>query len=212
MSNDYLEKGGILCIYGSPRKGGNTDLLMDAFAKGAEAAGGKVHRVYLRDLKFSPCLELYRCRREGVCGLKDDMTPLYDLMANAHGVALATPVMFYTVSAFTKAFMDRCQSLWCVKYLLKRPVFPERGAKAKGVLLCAGGSAGVKLFDGIRMTFKYFLDAIDGEPFGEVLVRNADKLNDVKKLPETLAEAERLGAELARSIAAGLEGGLAESR
>ena len=205
MSNPLERPIEILCVYGSPRKGGNTDLLLDAFAQGAAEAGGTVRKVHLRELKFSPCIELYRCRKEGKCGLTDDMTPLYSMLGSALGVAIASPVMFYTVSAFTKAFMDRCQSLWCVKYILKRPVFPERPLPARGVLLSVGGSAGQKLFDGIKMTFKYFLDAIDGEPWGEVLVRNADNLNDIKKQPEALEEAKSLGARLVAAIRQDLE-------
>lgn len=206
MSNELLSGISVLCVYGSPRKGGNTDLLMDAFAEGVTEAGGEAVKIYLRDLKFFPCLELYKCRKEGVCGITDDMTPVYGLLAKARGVAVASPVMFYTVSAFTKAFMDRCQSLWCVKYIHKRPVFPERGGRARGVLLSAGGSAGQKLFDGMRTTFKYFLDAIDGDHWGEVLVRNVDNRNDIKKHPEALEEARSLGAKLVAELAMEQEG------
>lgn len=186
--------------------------MMDAFAEGVAEAGGEAVRIYLREMKITPCLELYKCRKDGVCGIRDDMTPVYGQLAGARGVALASPVMFYTVSAFTKAFMDRCQSLWCVKYLHKRPVFPERGGRAKGVLLSVGGSSGQKLFDGMRITFKYFLDAIDGDHWGEVLVRNVDNRNDIKKHPEVLEEARALGAKLVAELAGDGEGEVGQGR
>ena len=78
MSNEHGSEPEILCIYGSPRVHGNTDLLMDAFASGVEQAGGRAERVYLRNLKISPCREIYACRDKGKCALRDDMDALYD--------------------------------------------------------------------------------------------------------------------------------------
>ncbi|NTU59520.1 MAG: flavodoxin family protein, partial [Deltaproteobacteria bacterium] len=106
----------ILCVYGSPRVHGNTDALMDAFAAGVEGAGAVAERVYLRNLKISPCREIYACKNHGRCALQDDMQPLYDRLRDVDAVALASPVMFYGVSATAKAFIDRCQAFWCLKY------------------------------------------------------------------------------------------------
>lgn len=195
----------ILCVYGSPRKGGNTDDMMDAFIEGVLEAGGTPKRVYLRDLEISPCLELYRCRNMGECAIKDAMTGLYEDLKTTHGIALATPVMFYSVSAMAKAFIDRCQAFWAVKYLLKKPLAPERKIRPLGVFLAGGGSKGQKLFDGLRMTFKYFLDAVDGEYFGEVCLREVDVRNDAKKQPEGLNEARLLGIRLTRTLREKLE-------
>lgn len=203
MSNERNGKPVVLCVYGSPRSGGNTDTMMDAFASGVEEGGGVAKRVYLRDLNISPCRELYKCRKFGECAINDDMTPLYAELLSADGVALASPVMFYAVSAMTKAFIDRCQALWCAKYMVKKELRPAGKKGPKGVMLSAGGSAGVKLFDGIRMTFKYFLDAIDGEYWGELFIRNVDVRGDAKKKPEELAEAKAMGARLAAELAAG---------
>lgn len=204
MSNEQ-GKGSpkVLCVYGSPRAGGNTDVMMERFAAGVEKAGGTVRKVVLRELNISPCKELYRCRRFGECAINDDMTPLYAELLDADAVALASPVMFYAVSAMTKAFIDRCQALWAVKYLLKKPMRPEGVRGPKGILLSAGGSAGQKLFDGIRMTFKYFLDAIDGEFAGEYLIRNVDVRGDAGQHPEALDEIEALGAALVAELSAG---------
>lgn len=203
MSNGPEDKPVVLCVYGSPRKGGNTDTLMDEFAFGVEEGGGVAKRVYLRDLSISPCKELYKCRRFGQCAIEDDMTPLYADLLSAGGVALASPVMFYAVSATAKAFIDRTQALWCAKYMVKKELRSQGVPGPKGVILAAGGSSGPKLFDGIRMTFKYFLDAIGGECWGELFVRNVDVRGDAKKRPEELAEAKAMGKRLAAELAAG---------
>lgn len=196
----------VLCLYGSPRKGGNTDVLMDAFVQGVEEAGGVAEKVYLRGLNISPCRELYRCRRyEGQCAIEDDMTPLYERLKACDALVLSAPVMFYGFPALTKAFIDRCQALWCVKYLHEKPVAPLRKARPKAVLLSLGGSNGQKLFDGVRMTFRYFLDALDIDPWEELFIRGVDKLGDAKKHPDELAASRALGRRLVEEATRDLE-------
>lgn len=68
----------VLIISGSPRKGGNSDILCDRFREGAEAAGNTVEKVFLRSLKIGPCMACYGCRGKGVCVQKDDMEELLD--------------------------------------------------------------------------------------------------------------------------------------
>ena len=55
----------ILAIYGSPRRQGNTSLLLQEAVKGARKAGAQVEEIWLRDLKMSPCLEIYGCKKTG---------------------------------------------------------------------------------------------------------------------------------------------------
>ncbi|MFH1491579.1 MAG: flavodoxin family protein, partial [Pseudomonadota bacterium] len=70
----------VLGIYGSPRKKGNTDQLLDRALEGAEAEGAEVTRVYARDLKMSGCIECGGCDKTGQCVVKDDMQTVYPLM------------------------------------------------------------------------------------------------------------------------------------
>ena len=63
----------VLGIYGSPRRQGNSDILMKAFLQGAAEAGAAVEEIFLRDLKISPCLEIYHCFKDGTCPIKDEM-------------------------------------------------------------------------------------------------------------------------------------------
>lgn len=214
MSNRPGPVPRILCIYGSPRIRGNTDLLMDAFAAGAERAGVDVERVFLRNLKISPCREIYACKNEGRCALQDDMQPLYDSLRDADAVALSSPVMFYGVTAHAKAFIDRCQALWCLKYFRGEQISRSRLAQRRGVFLSVGGSKGKKLFEGPVLTFKYFLDAIDATPWKWLTYREVDEKGDVEKHPTALAEAGALGAELGAVLSdefRGVEGGKKEN-
>ncbi len=184
-----------LTIWGSPRRGGNSEILLKAFSDGAAQAGAHVERIALRELKISPCLEIYHCFKDGTCPIKDDMLPLYDKLLEADVVALATPIFFYSVSAQAKAFIDRTQALWARRYQLKQD-FP--GPERQGVLLCTAATRGKLLFVGARLVAKYFFDAINVSYAAEILVRGVDDKGDILKRPEVLSAAEDLGRRLAQ--------------
>ncbi len=184
----------VLGIFGSPRRQGNSDLLMKAFLEGAAASGAEVEEVFLRERKISPCLEIYHCFKDGTCPIKDDMLPLYDKLVAADVVALASPVFFYGLSAQAKAMIDRTQALWSRRYAIKQD-FP--GGNRQGVLLCTGATKGRLLFVGCRLTAKYFFDAINVRYAAEILVRGVDEKGAIKERPEVLEQARDLGRRLA---------------
>ncbi len=196
----------VLCVYGSPRIGGNTDGLMDAFVAGLTEAGARAERAYLRNLTISPCREIYACEREGACALKDDMVPLYEALQDAHAIALASPVMFYGVSAHAKAFIDRCQAFWCRKHRRGERCNRTPLAERKGVFLSVGGSVGKKIFDGPQLTFRYFLETLDAAPWRALTYRDLDQKGAVQGHPTALDDARGAGRELAAAVAADLAG------
>ena len=183
----------ILGIWGSPRQGGNSEILLDAFLEGAAAGGAEVEKLILRRLKISPCQEIYHCFKDGTCPIKDDMLPLYDKLLAADVVALASPIFFYSVSAQAKAFIDSTQALWARRYHLKQD-FP--GGSRQGVLLCTAATRGKLLFVGARLVAKYFFDAINVSYAGEILVRGVDEKGAIHGQPEVLDAARQLGRRL----------------
>lgn len=96
-----------LVIAGSPRKGGNSDLLCDAFLKGAQEAGCEGEKIYVQDLRLSGCRACYGCRATRKCVLRDDMNQVLDKMVAADVIVLATPVYFYSLSGQMKVLIDR---------------------------------------------------------------------------------------------------------
>lgn len=103
----------VLILSGSPRKGGNSDLLCDQFAKGAQTAGHQVEKVFVNGKKISPCKGCYYCEtHNGLCAIKDDMATLLDKIQAADVLVLASPVYFYSVNAQMKAVIDRCVARW----------------------------------------------------------------------------------------------------
>ncbi len=185
----------VLGIWGSPRRGGNSEILLDAFLQGAAQGGAETEKVSLRDLKISPCMEIYHCFKDGTCPIKDDMRELYDKLLAADVVALASPIFFYSVSAQAKAMIDRTQALWSRRYVLKQD-FP--GGSRQGVLLCTGATKGRLVFVGARLVAKYFFDAINVSYAAEILVRSVDAKGAILSKPEVLTTATNLGRRLAQ--------------
>jgi len=171
-------------------------LLLKEMLRGCQGAQAKVEEIYLRDLKITPCLEIYACRKDGQCPIRDDMQSLYPKLSDTDVLALASPIFFYSVSAQTKAFIDRCQAFWAKKYLLNQPVASGKGLR-KGVFLSVGGSKGEKIFDGALMTMKYFFDSLDMVFYKSLLFRGVDEKGEILHHPTAMAEAYDLGKKLA---------------
>jgi multimeric flavodoxin WrbA len=190
----------LLAIYGSPRRRGNTSSLLQRAVQGAREAGDHVDEVILRDLKMSPCLEIYGCKKTGRCVIRDDFQKLYDQILSCDGIMLASPIFFYTVSAHTKILMDRCQSLWVKKYWLEKRSHEKKELARKGLFISVGATKGKKLFDGVLLSIRYFFDALDTELWHSVLFRGLDFEGDILKHPEYLEEAYQAGMALSSTI------------
>jgi multimeric flavodoxin WrbA len=190
----------ILALYGSPRKHGNTSTLLERVVRGARDGGASVEEIFLRDLSISPCLEIYACRETGRCGMRDDFDSLREKLLTCDALMLASPIFFYTVSAHTKIFMDRCQEFWSKKYLIDKARFGLRPPTRKALFVSVGATSGAKLFDGVLLTMKYFLDTLDMELWGSLLFRGLDGQSDVLAHPDYLDEAYRTGCKLAAGI------------
>ena len=190
----------ILAIHGSPRRKGNTALLLREAVRGARDEGADVEEVVLRDLKISPCLEIYGCRKAGRCAIQDDFQPLYDQLLACRGLMLASPIFFYSVSAHTKSMIDRCQSLWVKKYWIEESKMVLREPRRRGLFISVGATRGPRLFDGTLLTLRYFFDVLDMELWKSLLYRGLDFEGDILKHPDYLEEAYRTGRDLVQAI------------
>lgn len=184
----------VLGIMGSPRRQGNTELLLDKALEGAREEGAEVQKVLVSKLKISPCLEIYACLKDGNCAIKDDMQSLYKKLLEADHIIFASPIFFYGVTSQAKAVIDRCQALWVRRYVLGMGKGDKR--VRKGVFISVGATRGKKLFDGTVLTVKYFFDAVGVKYSNDLLVRGVDDKAQIKEHPATLEDAFRLGQEL----------------
>jgi multimeric flavodoxin WrbA len=103
----------VLILSGSPRIGGNSDLLCDEFMRGAIDAGNQVEKICIRETKIGYCTACYFCRESGgICAIKDDMGEILKKMHWAEVIVMASPVYFYSIDAQMKAVIDRTLAQW----------------------------------------------------------------------------------------------------
>lgn len=196
----------IVALYGSPRKNGNSTALLKQAVSGAREAGGEVDEIFLRDYKISPCLEIYNCIKTGECAIRDDFPAILEKLEACDGIMLASPIFFYTVSAHTKIFMDRCQALWVRKYWIDKQEFGKTPEVRKGLFISVGATEGKKLFAGALLTVKYFFDVLDAGLWRTVLCRGVDKRGEIDNRPEYLQEAYDAGRDLVVTLRLEQEG------
>lgn len=97
----------VLGISGSPREGGNTDIMVREALEGARLSGAEVEFVGLAGKKISGCEACAECGKGGRCVIDDDMQPIYPKLVAADVVIIGSPVYFGMVTAQTKALLDR---------------------------------------------------------------------------------------------------------
>ena len=190
----------IAAVYGSPRRRGNTALLLRQAVAGARDAGAKVSEIVLRDLKMSPCLEIYGCKTTGRCVIDDDYGAIETLLQEVDGLMLASPIFFYTVSAHTKILMDRCNSLWVKKYLIEKKPFGQTQYPRKGLFIAVGSTKGKRLFEGAELSVKYFMDALDMQLWRSLCYRGIETEGQIQDHPTALQEANEAGRALIEAL------------
>lgn len=140
----------VLILSSSPRKGGNTDLLCDAFAKGAREAGNKVTKIRVADKRVGYCAACGACQKTGKCAIADDAAAILRKMQAADVIVFGTPVYFYSCSAQLKALFDRTVAIF--PNLVNRDYY----------YLMAMGDANKEMFAGTVKSLDGFLDCYEG--------------------------------------------------
>lgn len=135
----------VLILSGSPRKGGNSDILCDEFAKGAADAGHEVEKIRVAEKSIGYCRACYACKETGNCVIKDDMAEVLQKMIDADVLVLASPVYFYSIDAQLKAVIDRTVARWLEvknkEFYYIVTAADEENASAETTLACFHGYA-----------------------------------------------------------------------
>ena len=185
----------IVGILGSPRRKGNSDLLLDRALKAASDAGAEVRKVVLNELKLRPCQGCNDCHEDGECVQRDDLTLVYELLEQADAVIIASPIYFSGPSAQTKILIDRCQCLWVRNEKLGRYA---NGRKRRGAFMAVAGDAKA-VFRHAVGEIRAFYSAIGLSYDGEILLPGVEGKGEVLSHPDALEQAEALGRRLALS-------------
>lgn len=202
----------VLGISGSPRKGGNTDLLLDEALKAARRKGAKTKKIVLDELKFSPCQECKNIRKDGICVIKDDWQNIFSEIENSDGIILASPIFFGSVSAQTKMMIDRFQCQWLAKNKFVPPAKPlathgktykpkKRKATCHeagrvGAFICVEASRRKDFFENAKSIVRNFFATIDVVYKEELLCSGVDKKGAVRERPECLKRASEIGKKI----------------
>ena len=103
----------VLILSGSPRRGGNSDILCDEFMKGALDSGNEVEKIFVAEKKIAPCTGCYYCKNSGGrCAFNDDMGEILQKIIDCDVLVLSSPVYFYSISAQLKTLLDRTVARW----------------------------------------------------------------------------------------------------
>ena len=184
---------------GSPRKGGNTDLLLDSFLRGVKEGGGEYEKLSISDLDISPCRECLTCEETGECVIPDDTQTIYRKLLKVDKIVLASPSFFYGFPAQIKALIDRCQFLWARKHILNwdpaeiSSFHPNSLPQKEAFAILLGATGGNNLFTGQLNTIRYFLEPLNAQLIGSLLFRKIEKGGDILRHPSALDEAYQAG-------------------
>ena len=188
----------LLAIAGSPRRGGNTDVLLEKFVEGALGAGAEVKTMTPCALKIEGCRHCDACLMKGLCQIQDDMQGVYQELEAADRLVIATPLQFMSVPSQLKALIDRCQALWVRKYILKIPPLGDARVR-QGFVISVGGRRTIpNLFDGELVTLRTLFRSLEVSYAGDLLIPGVDAQGDILQHPEALEKAYEEGRKLVK--------------
>ena len=182
----------ILAISGSPRKQGNTEILLNEVLKGASTKGAEVELYSVSGKTIGPCDACFSCRKTGKCCIDDDMQDLYEKLLEADGIIFGTPIYLYALTAQTKAIMDRTFSLNHDQTALAN--------KIGGVVVVAGS---LGLLDAMKDIYFYFV-SMQMLPANYVAAYGNSK-GEVLELPKCREAAQQLGQQMVLLASMGFE-------
>jgi multimeric flavodoxin WrbA len=180
----------ILAVVGSPRKGGNTDLLVSRIADGAASRNAQVDMVRLGELQIRECDGCHACWTGRPCSKQDDMLALYPKIAASETIVFGTPVYWYGPTALMKGFIDRFVYFNCEA---NRPMVRGKRAAVAVVL----EETQEQTWRPVVEFFEKSLAYLEMKPAGTIIVPGVGRKGEILEQPQRLEEAYRLGAKLA---------------
>lgn len=175
----------IYVVSSTMRKNGNSDVLCDAFIKGAVESGNSVEKLRLKDIELKFCIGCLSCQRTGKCVLNDDVNKFLDEVQGSDVLVFATPIYYYAVSGQLKTFLDRMN-----------PLFPKDNKFKKVYLLATAADGAEEAMDGAIKEVEGWISCFEGvELAGVVYGTGATDIGDIKG-----TAAEKKAYEIGKSI------------
>ena len=181
----------ILGISGTPRKGGNSEILLGSALAPFSEAGWDITRILLSELSIAPCVGCEACQnQDGCCIDNDDMKKIYDAYDNCNAIIISAPAYWRNVPAQLKAVFDRTYAVG-----KKRPL---QGKLGGAICVGRGSSGGQSIVLNIIHNFYLSCGAlcVPGELNG--VTASADKPGGILEQPRRLNQARILGENIIR--------------
>ncbi len=188
----------VLAIYGSHRRGKNSDMLVGKMLEGIGSDGVSVEKIYASSQGIKSCTACEGCYMLGRCVIKDEMQQVYQAIDKADIVISSSPVYFYTVTSDMKKLIDRCQAVWASKYKTDSSLISKK--HRVGYIVCTAGEPEERSYFGCTIkVFEIFYKCINTELIGSLLVSNVDD-EHVKDRIDIQLEAFEVGRQLRESF------------
>jgi multimeric flavodoxin WrbA len=192
MMTEKTDSKKVLVLLGSPRKKGNSTTLAKKIIEGAEAAGATVEQIYLHGRDIAACQACYACQKPDSkgCAIDDDMQPIYQKLLDADAWVIASPVYWFSMSAQTKLFFDRCFALLAYK---------EGAFAGKRIAIAMSYGDADPFNSGCVNALRTFQDAFRyvGAKMVGMVYGSAEKPGEIKSNQTLMEAAEALGKKLA---------------
>ncbi len=194
----------VLAFAGSPRRGGNSETLLDwVLAAMAADADAVVEKIALTEANINPCRGCNACQKLNRCVQRDGMDIVHDKIIAADVIILAAPIFCMGIAAQAKVLIDRAQVFTSRKYVLKLPVVPpERKGKRLGIFLSTAGQNWSYVFDAAIPSVKCFFNVIEvkDKDIRYLMINHVDEKGAILSHPTAKADAEKLGGAVITDI------------
>lgn len=173
----------ILSLIGTPRKGSNTDILIEKILEGSTPLGYSSEKLYLYDYEISPCIDCRYCKKgDYVCALDDGMQSIYPKLEEADVIIFGTPLYWYGPTGKMKLLVDRL-----------RPYVANGKLKGKKAVIVTPSAEGPEACEPLVQMFRMSFDYLGVEFAGEILATAYEK-GEVAQNQEELKRAYEFGA------------------
>ena len=199
----------ILAFAGSPRRHGNSEILLDWVLASMDAEPDvSIEKVPLTEANIHMCNGCNACEKLNKCIQRDGMDIYHDKIIETDCIVLSSPIFCMGLAAQVKALVDRAQVFRSRKYVLKLPIVPpERKGKRFGVFLATAGQNWSYVFDAAVPSVKCFFHVIDvkDSDISYLMINGVDEKGVIEYHPTAKTDAEKLGkavvAELRKRLA-----------
>lgn len=186
----------IVCIQGSPRKNGNSSVLVNAFCSSAEKSGAKIKKYQLSELNYKGCQNLFHCKTvSDRCGQNDDLTEVLEAVKSSDVIVLSSPVYFTDLTGSLKLCLDRWFSFFVPGYANSDNKSRLKGEKT--IVLIQTQGEGEEEYKGILDKYNHSFEWLGFNDSYLIRATGVREIGDIEKCPEIINQAIALGKKLA---------------